>query len=322
MDIIEKKLTIVIPTYNRKDSLLKLLEGLSQQGQFDKYKILISDNHSDYDVKQAIEDKFSQDFESIIKVNRWSFNTSQAFNMTAGMLFVDTKWCWLISDDDTFTENAIQKGLEDIEKYPDMGAIRYSLNCCFHDDVVVKNLQEYIEYYNSRPNILGGEPFYIGGLFNMVKLRPHLTYTTMYSYTYISFVIPFLKSLEKQESHLLFSSFQAYNYNLAVGDGWYNNPLSHLRVMLGIRTFYDIPFNLPIKEKKCLRRILTGTVLRDGSVYRILSAIQDREIRLDSYKQLEFSIKSVPWHKPILKTIFYIQYYLGINLWKLFKKTK
>lgn len=318
----EKELTIVIPTYNRRSQLLRLLDGVYKQGNFDKYNIVISDNHSDYDIQQAIEDKFSQEFVSIIKINRWSFNTSQAFNMTAGMLFVDTKWCWLISDDDTFTDNAIQRGLEDIKKYPDAGAIRYSLNCFSHDDVVVKNLHEYIEYYNCRTKLLGGEPYYLGGLFNMDRLQPHLTNAMMYSYTYISFVIPFLKSLEKQESKLVFSSFQAYNYNAAVGDGWYNNPMSHLKVLLGIRTFYDIPFDLPSNERGCLRRILAGFVLRDGSVYRILSAIQDRNIRMYSYRQLKNSINYETWHKPILKIIFYIHCYLGVNLWKLSGKTK
>ena len=320
MNMASKKLTVVIPTYNRKKPLLRMLDSLRRQGQFDKYKILIMDNHSDYDVKQTIDENFDGEFRDIIVVHSWKFNTSQAFNMTAGMPFVDTEWCWLISDDDAFTEHAIERGLEDMEKHPDVAVIRYSLNCYKHDDVLVNNLTEFIGYYKTHASLKCGETFYIGGLFNMRVLQPYLTYATRYSYTYIAFVVPFLKALEDSHAPLLFSSFQAYDYFIAEEVGWYKKPSSYLTVMLGIRTFRDIPFNISAKQKNELCAIMTSAILRDTKAFSVLSLIEDRHARIENYRQLKYAINYKWWHKPILKTIFYIQYYTGVNCLKPFIK--
>ena len=316
MDTIEKKLTIVIPTYNRKTQLLRILESLCRQEQFDKYKILIMDNHSDYDVKQSIDENFDGEFRNIIVVHSWNFNTSQAFNMTGGLPFVDTEWCWLISDDDEFTDGAIKRGLDDMKIHPDVSAIRYSLNVFKHDDVVVNNLTEYVEYYKTHKSLIRGESFYIGGLLNMRVLQHYLVYATRYSYTYIAFVIPFLKALEDSRAPLLFSSFHAYNYYCAKDVGWYTKPNSYLMVMLGISTFNDIPFNIPVNKRKKLCSIMTGTVLQDIKVFSVLSLVEDRYARMENYRKLRHVINYKWWHKPVLKTLFYIHYYLGINCLK------
>ena len=49
------KLSVLIPTYNRADSLDRTLESLSAQTYYDKFLCLISDNKSTDNTKEVIE---------------------------------------------------------------------------------------------------------------------------------------------------------------------------------------------------------------------------------------------------------------------------
>ena len=63
--IMEKKgkhLTIMITTFNRRERLLRTLHQIEQQGYFEQYCILISDNCSDYDVKDMLDKEFEPPF--------------------------------------------------------------------------------------------------------------------------------------------------------------------------------------------------------------------------------------------------------------------
>ena len=63
----EKILTICIPTYNRKERLLKQLDSLYAQPDVYQTIIQIIDNHSGYDIETAIKEHFGQ--EKILKQN-------------------------------------------------------------------------------------------------------------------------------------------------------------------------------------------------------------------------------------------------------------
>ena len=50
----KNQLSIVIPTYNRKDRLIRQLRSIYNQRESSLVDIVICDNHSDYDVEAAI----------------------------------------------------------------------------------------------------------------------------------------------------------------------------------------------------------------------------------------------------------------------------
>ncbi len=52
-----KELSIIVPTYNRKDTIRRVLESLdSQTSQKSKYEVIVVDDGSNYDVKNYIKD--------------------------------------------------------------------------------------------------------------------------------------------------------------------------------------------------------------------------------------------------------------------------
>lgn len=311
-----KKLTILIPTYNRKTELLRCLNSIYTQGHFEEYNIIISDNHSEYNISEAINEAFPTEFTDIITVHPWSFNTGQTHNMSACILYVDTDWCWCISDDDMFTPGSIEHGLQDISSSQDVCAIRYSIKDSYnHEDAIVEDIPSYIQYYEKNERLMSGELFYIGLMYNMTILKPYLNLMTSYSYNYISFIVPFLSALSEHRGKLLMSSFPAYIY-ICNDINWATNPESKIKVLLGVRTFYDIPFNLPKAQLKKLREIVTASLLSYSSIYRTLMLLKDRDKRMVYYNQLSYYIHGPLWKKIACKIIFYFQYFTNINLIK------
>ena len=90
----KKKLTVLIPTYNRKEPLREQLRSLEVQGLWDEYEIIISDNHSNYDVKEMINESFSADFVKIIRIERRSCNVGGDLNVSLSFQLPTTEWMW------------------------------------------------------------------------------------------------------------------------------------------------------------------------------------------------------------------------------------
>jgi abequosyltransferase len=113
-------LTIAVPTYNRSETLVQLLDSLSPQLQGeDRVELLISDNASPDNTAQLV-----QDFEQrghIVRYVRNAVNIgpdrnfAQCFEMARGRYFV------LMGDDDLLVPGAIAKILQLLEAHdPDI----------------------------------------------------------------------------------------------------------------------------------------------------------------------------------------------------------
>lgn len=247
-----KELTILITTYNRRERLCNMLHSLEYQGLTNEYNLIICDNNSDYDVKSVIKDKFSKEFFDNIEFNSWNFNTGQSTNMAIAFLLVNTKWCWYLSDDDEVTEGSLKQVLNDIKAEPHVSAIKHSIDIFpDHPDGYLKNIEEYIDYYK---NYDKGEMIFLSMVYNLDTLKPWLGMMTMYSYTYISFLIPVIKALT-ENIPIKLSSFNAYKYKVN-DNNWSSKPETFLNTVLGIRTFQDIPLDIKSSTRKDLDRLI------------------------------------------------------------------
>ena len=104
----EKLLTIAIPTYNRKNQLIRLLKSIEVQNCTEYYSILISDNCSNYSVIEAIEEAFSGEFRELITVIRREVNGGGDYNISSLFAYAKTELFWIIGDDDELLPGAIQ----------------------------------------------------------------------------------------------------------------------------------------------------------------------------------------------------------------------
>ncbi|MBR1627273.1 MAG: glycosyltransferase family 2 protein [Bacteroidales bacterium] len=248
-------LTVLIPTFNREKGLKNLLENLYSQGHIGEYKIVISDNHSDYDVRKMIDDNFDKSFSEIITVNKWNFNVGMSSNISISYLLVDTRWCWCISDDDKVLDGSIDTVLSDIKKFDNenITAVKYSLlNKVQHENRYINSFDDFLNYYSVKSR--RGELYYLSMLYNMDNIRPYLGLLTEHSYTYISFLIPLLKGLLDGKRFFV-SSRPCIEYSERADDNW--SAKRYVNVMLGVRTFADIDFNISAKWQRKLLKVIS-----------------------------------------------------------------
>lgn len=219
-----KYLTILITTFNRRERLLRTLQQIEQQGHFEQYCILISDNCSDYDVRDMIDKEFRPPFRDLVTVHKWNFNIGMSSNISVSFALVDTAWCLYLSDDDILLPGAIKRICEDIDKNPEAIALKYSLKGRkSYPDRVLNTIDDFISLYEEIPSQIN-EMYYLVRVYHLSKLKDCKIYYTDYSYTYISFLIPLLFGLKKRYGYVKTSSFNLIEYEVCPpGENWYYN---------------------------------------------------------------------------------------------------
>lgn len=251
--IYKEGLTIAIPTYNRKEPLFKMLKSILKQGHRKEYQLLIIDNHSDYDIRQMITERFSEEVADTIVIQRWNFNTGMSANLSFPFLLTATKWLWLLGDDDEICNGSLERIINDIRLHPNALAIKYSLKGGYipNDDITLKSVREFSAYYSQHYRV--HQMMFLSNIYNLEELHPYLTNVFDYSYTYISFLIPIIKGLIDHKPYVL-SSFPFVYYNNDSEDNWTKKCFK--KVLLGYCSFADIEFDISIKEIKDLYKTI------------------------------------------------------------------
>lgn len=120
----EKILTIAIPTYNRIELLKKNISSILQQLN-NKCKLLIIDNCSHYVVKDELYNILKQYPHVDIEIVRNNVNIGGNANIIRCFELCNTKWLYIIGDDDILLENSVNRIIKDIEENVDYYSIIY-----------------------------------------------------------------------------------------------------------------------------------------------------------------------------------------------------
>lgn len=279
----QDRLTILIPTYNRKGRLLETLRSISSQGYWGEYDIVIVDNCSNYNVEDAISAALPDAFCRMIEVQRWFFNTGMSTNISIAFEFARTKWCWFLSDDDTILDGALSQIFKDTKEHSSVAAIKYSIeNICCYDDTTLSSIEEWAGYYINHNT---GDKCYLSMLYNISTLYPYLSESTIHSYSYLSFWIPVWRAINETDSYMFMSSAQLYKYK-PNNDGWSSTHNKYLNTLLGIRTLFDSRYGL---THKCSNRI--KNVYADMFNWRVvgfkITMLEDNKDRSNYYVKLK-----------------------------------
>lgn len=307
----EPNLTILIPTYNRREQLIELLKSIEKQGHFDEYKVVISDNHSNYDVQESVNRNFSVEFKNIITVHSWGFNTGMATNISVPFLLIKTEWCWMIGDDDSLIQGAVDIVLKQINEYRDVLAIKNTLSGFLpHEETSLSSIPEFIDYYSKEER--GGEMMYLSMVYNLNNLRPYISKVTEYSYSYLSFLLPILFGL-KDGLKFKLSSNQIIKYRNDASDNWAK--VRALKVALGIRTIMDINFDIPDKQLKALHKVFMREI-KVGFCMQSIINIPSKYYRNLLWSNLKplFKVSSTWYNLIICRIVLSIFNLLNINL--------
>lgn len=110
-----KLLIIYIPSYNRANSLLKQLDAINNFNDKDKIKVIVNDNCSTdtKGYKKVQEYCLNNNF----FYNKNNINIGADANIFSGFLnSFDSKYIWILSDDDLLKKDAVEKLVAILEK--------------------------------------------------------------------------------------------------------------------------------------------------------------------------------------------------------------
>ncbi|WP_044292842.1 glycosyltransferase family 2 protein [Robinsoniella peoriensis] len=292
-----EQITIMIPTYNRKESLTKLLKCLKNQ-TCQEFQVVISDNCSSYNVKDVIREYINFFGDRVILQIR-NVNVGSTVNINGVFTLPKTKWGWLLGDDDYPLENAV----ETIYSYLDnsIAALHFSLydlGNYIQDYKDIHDLNHFIHLYwemsngsNEIVNLQGDLIFMSNKVYNLDIMRDYLFQQNTYGYTRVPQIVSILFMLNNKDAY-----FRIVNTNLVTVSDTSNQSWKMTNIALGMSTFSHIKFDIDLMEKKKLNLIIMfkfSHVLR----YRLQGEITRYDIGLiydGIYKRnLNFFEKSI-----------------------------
>ena len=118
------KLTIAIPTYNRREYLGKCIKSILNQ-TFQDFEIIIFDNHSNYNIKGFILQLKDRRIKLII--NQKNLGNRGNFRKIFNYKF-NSKYIIIFHDDDIMHPYLLDKEIELLEKNPDMVFVGTNMN--------------------------------------------------------------------------------------------------------------------------------------------------------------------------------------------------
>ena len=247
-------LSILIPTYNRQEKLLRTLDSLNHQDDYD-FDVYISDNASDYDVFSAVE-SIKDDLKYKVYIHRNSLNIGADANIMNLFLLSDSEWLWPIADDDLIHSDAVKKIKKYCAKYNDAAWLDFPVfygNPILDKDIAFDSLVNYLSFtknISGKVDVWGNIVYLANKIYSRVKIRNVLSTFFYYNYTKISTSLIIFKCLEKGFKGIIIND-SIIDYDSSEGVRW-----SMRDICLGVRTYVDIDFSLSKKEKKELYSIV------------------------------------------------------------------
>lgn len=241
-----KILTIGIPTYNRKHQLIRLLKSIQAEKSTDKYSIIISDNCSNYSVEETIDTVFSGEFRNTITVKRRDVNGGGDYNISTLFENCNTSLLWLIGDDDEILPGAINRVIENHEKYPDIPVFKYATQSAmkFTEDIRMKNVNDFARCHKNG-YLYGAIIFMSNNIYNIKMVKPYFSDCLYYGYCSVSHFLPLMHCLVDSEFDAMLCKDNIVKYNNPDGDHW-----NYLKIVTSLSTVLDINWGHNHKDIK------------------------------------------------------------------------
>lgn len=269
-----KQLSIVIITYNRKESLLKQLKSIEVQGRFEEYEVVISDNASNYDISREVIAKLNPEFQKIIKLHVKPVNIGGACNIAFSFQLVKFPWMWMLSDDDATLEGSINQVLTDIERYKDACWLKYSVREA--EKYNWKKTESLVDLFFAFEGNFGQYVFMSTNVFSMEKINPFIGLAPGFIHTCFSQQIPAMFAIKNNHHPVYILPDTLVDYTPGAPSYRLHYALSNYCNLVCSQ------FSLDDKEFVAYKELFSLTY---KSLYLSLLEIQGRKQRHEFYKK-------------------------------------
>lgn len=295
------KLTVIIPTYNRKKLLYKTLKLLEKQTNQNFY-IIIVDNNSDYNIEEEILENFSMSLKKKTTILKNNYNIGLKGNLAKIMSTVKEGWFWTLGDDEIISLEAIEIIYQEIKQCQNskIGHIIFSATSVAEkykkrysfENKIFYHLNDYINYsYERRKNYQEEMTFtdlmsiFLSiNVFNVKLLKEYLGESYSYAYTGATHVIPSLLALRDEKIFIKSSSkniveiIELTNVKedlLKESEVWGKN---FYPIMLGLSTISSIDFKDKLSKDE-LGKLFEMMVWFPVKLFFIESIIKGKEFK-------------------------------------------
>jgi len=251
-----KILTIAIPVY--KKILIERIATLLPQ-LTDEVELLLIDDNIDNDLENTIFKEYGKIKNLRIIQNR--VNLGLGTNLANCFYYTQTKWMWLLGDDDIVRDNSVELILKNIKK-------SNAILCKFSYEQAKPNKIEYTRYkgdkiigidnlidrlyINEKDFNIGTLMFMSNSVYNIDKLKDNIAmafkYTSVYA-PHLTIVFDYLSKYKKEYIEL-FEDDIVINYFPEIEDKW-----TRFIVALGMLNFQYMILDIDVKRYKKLINI-------------------------------------------------------------------
>ena len=259
-------ITILIPTFNRREYLRETLNRLEMQTN-KRFYVFISDNNSSYPVGEVI-DSVDDDLKKRCYLKQRAMNIGASLNYLESLACCKTKWVWMLADDDLVKENAILNIYKALEETDNPAILNFTLaytmpfvdsKICLNDFQQFVNL--YYPSYKWKNSAWHGDLIFNSNkVYNMDVVGDYISFAIKYSYAEFPSVYLILKALEANKN--------VYYVNERIVDYNDNSPRSWkvCETIQESRILNDIPIDISNKLK---RKVLLCISFKINTVYRL-----------------------------------------------------
>lgn len=276
-----QKLTVVIPTYNRKQRLQRTLDLLKMQSE-DDFNMILLDNCSEYSVEEIVG-KREKTFRDRITVVHNKANIGMAANLANAFVQKTEGWVWMLSDDDLPSVYAVEDIYGEIEQSGQAGVIHFSIfDLSAHlggNGKVFYSLHELMDFYDKilsdekdTDDYSGDFIYFSNKVFQMEYIKKYYEKIFCYAYSGVPQLVPILFMLNESAAAMKVSNKKIVSYDSAGGDHW-----DWIKTVSGMRIITDFPLSLSTGDRKTLYRLImddyidrmVGNIGKNGSEYAV-----------------------------------------------------
>ncbi len=271
----DKLLTIVIPTYDRREQLLRLLMSIEKQNCIDLYTIVISDNCSNYSIEDTISATFNENFINNIKVVHRPFNAGGDYNIGSLYTLCSKGLMWTIGDDDELREGSINKVVNNYKNHPKIAFFKYSMqeSCAPEKNILLSRTDDLVACYKKHYFVAGDLIFLSNNVYNVDYIKEFFPDCLYYCYCSAPHILPMMHCLISSEKDVMLCKEVVVKYNAPEGEHW-----NFIKIVTSLSTVLDVNWGNRHTDIKRIFRILSAH-FGIGQFLQDCMAIEDKSYR-------------------------------------------
>lgn len=265
-----KELSIIIPTYDRNETLNSSVSNLISQATV-ACEIIIIDNSSNQPVSETLGE-----LAEFVKIKKNPFNVGGNANIMECIKESSGKFTWILGDDDLIKSDSIEKILDAIKNFPEAAFINFSKNrtathICVGCSALIKKIENFADIHGI-----------VHSVYKTEVIQSAIKFGYHYSYTTAPHIACLFASASEDFQYVLLPSYLIEEVRQENTAQW-----SLIDCALGISSLVEIDNYFSLRTRVLLAEKISKAIILESIVQQlVIYAIIDKKQAFFIYKQI------------------------------------